>query len=308
MRRYILLAIVFIFSIHANGEWKISMWTSKPSYGYGETIEVAIRIANAGTLPDTLRSSTTCIAWLRPDTVTYGMACGYEDVRIPFNPGDARTWFWHLIPARFAYPTFGGLHRVWGVCAAAGLLDSVEFEAPEFRGGELLVNFKPETPQSAVDSICSSINATVVSQFRDSSAVHDDWIELGFSTDSLATALLRDSRVTLTHVERSLMPDSIALTWAPPEARARFAFELKQNYPNPFNPTTTINYTLPSTVHVVVAVFNMLGEEVDHLIDEVQHQGIHTLEYNASRLASGTYFLRVSAGTYVATKKIVLLK
>ena len=85
-------------------------------------------------------------------------------------------------------------------------------------------------------------------------------------------------------------------------------FELYQNYPNPFNPTTKIKYQIPSEEKVLLKIYDVLGREVKTLVNEIRSAGVHEIEFNASSLASGIYFYRISAGNYSDIKKIVLLK
>ena len=86
------------------------------------------------------------------------------------------------------------------------------------------------------------------------------------------------------------------------------AFALNANYPNPFNPTTSISYTLPEDLHARLTVYNMLGEQVATLADEVQAAGLHQVTFNASNLASGLYYYRLEAGANVQVNKMMLLK
>ncbi len=85
-------------------------------------------------------------------------------------------------------------------------------------------------------------------------------------------------------------------------------FSLEQNYPNPFNPATTIRYSVADEGFVKLAVFNLLGEEVLTLINEVQRAGTYEFEFNAGSLASGIYLYRIEAGSYKASRKLILLK
>ena len=85
-------------------------------------------------------------------------------------------------------------------------------------------------------------------------------------------------------------------------------FALLQNYPNPFNPVTTIKYSLPKTGDIHISVYNLLGEEIVRLLNEVQKAGDHQITWDASNFASGIYFYRLQAGDYVQTRKMVLLK
>jgi hypothetical protein len=83
---------------------------------------------------------------------------------------------------------------------------------------------------------------------------------------------------------------------------------LRQNYPNPFNPSTTIRYGLPHRSTVQLTVFNTLGQQVATLVQGEQEAGYHEVRFDASGLSSGVYFYRLSAGTYVETRKLLLLK
>jgi len=84
--------------------------------------------------------------------------------------------------------------------------------------------------------------------------------------------------------------------------------ELFQNFPNPFNQVTQIKYTLKSTNHVKLIVYDMLSHEVTVLVDEIQHSGPYSVEFYASELTNGIYFYKLEAGSQVLIKKMVLLK
>ncbi len=85
-------------------------------------------------------------------------------------------------------------------------------------------------------------------------------------------------------------------------------FALEQNYPNPFNPSTTISFTMPTREHVVLDVFNVLGQRVELLVNNQLQAGKHTFKFNAQDLPSGVYTYRVTAGKYQSVKKMVLMK
>jgi hypothetical protein len=94
-----------------------------------------------------------------------------------------------------------------------------------------------------------------------------------------------------------------------PLASAPASYSLDQNYPNPFNPSTTIKFQLPKSAHVTLKIYNLLGEEVSSLVDEVKPAGLYSVEFNASHLASGLYFYRLaSSDGFVAVKKMLVLK
>jgi hypothetical protein len=85
-------------------------------------------------------------------------------------------------------------------------------------------------------------------------------------------------------------------------------YQLNQNYPNPFNPSTTIKYSIPIAGLVTLTVFNILGEQVKTLINQEMPAGNYTVQFNASSLASGIYLYRIQAGSFVQTKKMILLR
>ena len=87
-----------------------------------------------------------------------------------------------------------------------------------------------------------------------------------------------------------------------------FSYKLLQNYPNPFNPTTTIKYNLPDDSQVQIKVFDILGRQVVDLVNEAKVAGVYEINFDASSLASGIYLYRIQAGSFVDTKKMILLK
>lgn len=85
-------------------------------------------------------------------------------------------------------------------------------------------------------------------------------------------------------------------------------FELKQNYPNPFNLMTTIGYQISSDSQVIIKVYDVLGREVETLVNEVKQPGVYEINFDGSNLCSGVYFYKMQAGEYSNTKKMMLLK
>ncbi len=84
--------------------------------------------------------------------------------------------------------------------------------------------------------------------------------------------------------------------------------ELGQNFPNPFNPSTTISFALPERSHVTLTVYNILGQEVETLLNETRNPGVHEINWEAADKASGVYFYRLAFKDKVLTKKMALLK
>ena len=85
-------------------------------------------------------------------------------------------------------------------------------------------------------------------------------------------------------------------------------YALWQNYPNPFNPVTSIKFDLPKTGNVKLSVFNVLGEEIETLHNGVLSAGSYKINFNASSYSSGVYFYRIETGSFVAVKKLVVMK
>jgi len=85
-------------------------------------------------------------------------------------------------------------------------------------------------------------------------------------------------------------------------------FSLNQNFPNPFNPSTTISFSIPDEEKVSLKVFNSLGEEVADLVNETKPAGNYSVSFDASRLASGIYFYKITAGNFLQTRKMILVK
>ena len=83
---------------------------------------------------------------------------------------------------------------------------------------------------------------------------------------------------------------------------------LKQNYPNPFNPSTKIKYSIPQTSQVQIKVFDVLGNEIETLINEEKPSGTYELSWYAEYLPNGVYFYQLKAGSFIKTKKMILIK
>ncbi len=105
-------------------------------------------------------------------------------------------------------------------------------------------------------------------------------------------------RKLLSQIPVGVEPDPIVVS----------SFKLEQNYPNPFNPSTTISWQLPVDAFVSLKVYDVLGNEVASLVNEEKPAGIYEVEFDASTLSSGTYFYRLEAGSFVQTRKMILLK
>jgi hypothetical protein len=116
---------------------------------------------------------------------------------------------------------------------------------------------------------------------------------LGAATDSLKAGI--DGLVKT--------PDGVATKGNTPEA-----YTLRQNYPNPFNPLTVLSYQLPVVSNVRLIVYDLLGREVAVLVNQSRDPGAYSLQFDATGLSSGVYLLRLTAGKFVQTRKMVVAK
>ncbi len=88
----------------------------------------------------------------------------------------------------------------------------------------------------------------------------------------------------------------------------QYSYDLSQNYPNPFNPETVISYSVAESSNVLVEVFNLLGEKVTTLVNEYKNSGEYSVKFNGVNLPAGLYLYRITAGKFVHTKKMLLIK
>ncbi|HLF13290.1 MAG TPA: T9SS type A sorting domain-containing protein [Bacteroidota bacterium] len=128
---------------------------------------------------------------------------------------------------------------------------------------------------------------------------------------SEAGQLVMTSSSTVPASNRIRIEDNGELPPPPPDvlnADVPDAYSLEQNYPNPFNPVSSISFVLPVAGQVTLTVFNMLGQEVAVLVNEVQGPGYKTVSFDASNLPSGVYTYRITAGTFTDVKKMLLIR
>ena len=155
--------------------------------------------------------------------------------------------------------------------------------SPVAARGDQIINFKWKVPNGLVSS--DSILYAVI------------------DPDNKIPELKEDNNVGWNHIN-ILNVTSVS----PTKSNQISNYILSQNYPNPFNPVTRINYQIPKLSHVTIKVYNILGQEVATLVNEEKMAGNYSVEFNATRFASGVYFYRMQAGDFVSTKKLILLK
>jgi Secretion system C-terminal sorting domain len=85
-------------------------------------------------------------------------------------------------------------------------------------------------------------------------------------------------------------------------------YSISQNYPNPFNPTTKIKFGLPKAGLTKLIIYDLLGREVQTLINKELETGYHEINFDAGNFTSGVYFYRIQSGDFIQTKKMILMK
>jgi len=137
------------------------------------------------------------------------------------------------------------------------------------------------------------------------------WAEVGFNGVYIYCLVVVDSDLFAgtngSGLWKRPLSEMITLVGDPINSRPS-QFELGQNYPNPFNPKTTIHFELPKESHVHLELFNVLAQSVLEILDEKRPAGAYDVKVNAGSLSSGIYFYRLTAGNFVQTKKMVLMK
>src|SRR5690606_38808096 len=136
-----------------------------------------------------------------------------------------------------------------------------------------------------------------------SSVLSDGTIKIWIPGGSLTGAAVETKLITLTdtaHITVTGITD--------PTVNTPDKFTLHQNYPNPFNPSTQIRYEIPVSGLVTLKIYDMVGREVATLVNDIKTPGSYIVAFNASAMASGTYFYKIQAGEFTQVKKMVLLK
>lgn len=150
-------------------------------------------------------------------------------------------------------------------------------------------------------------------------AGNSDWDEIGFVTGH-GTVTEKNS---YSYIDKNLEPGSysyklvqIDFDGSRHESKiinvkivsSPFEFSLEQNFPNPFNPSTTIEFSIPENGYTTLKIFNILGKEVNILVDEYKKAGRYKINFNGKGLASGIYFYKLNAGKFSSTKKMIYTK
>ncbi|SMO39815.1 T9SS type A sorting domain-containing protein [Gracilimonas mengyeensis] len=187
-------------------------------------------------------------------------------------------------------PVGRGLMRV----TATAFIDSASSKL-------VIVAVNGENADKDINFIVDGADAQLFNQYRTSETEDIEELESIEATDNRFMTTLPANSIT-TFVSSDIVVSNEQLVEAPN------AYQLEQNYPNPFNPSTTIKYQLPASSEVSLKVYDMLGREVADLVNGRQAAGAHQARFDASNLSSGMYIYRLQAGSFVETRKMMLIK
>jgi len=304
---------------------ELQIHSNKARYSYGEQIYLTANLSNTFNEPVTVWFGSSCQAEFSFDDYN-----SYEWVgcfplidEVVIDPNGARSYNWIIDPFKMGLPKQSGSHEIIGLISFyleppllnnIQLSDTITIEAPKFYGGQLYVSYYKSAVER-IDQLKSILDVSVLDSYTNNNLDHisETWQIINRDIDSLRIELLNEQGIKSIDPSRDIVYDSITKM---DDEIIPAKFELKQNYPNPFNPTTTIEYTIPEVggenLHpqqsVKLIVYDILGREVATLVNQQQKMGRYKVVFNASKLSSGVYLYRMTAGNYTETKKMILIR
>ena len=177
-------------------------------------------------------------------------------------------------------------------CKSIGRNYSGEYRILECSKGKLIITYL--SPEGVIDYSYQAPVYTGETLNRINVFVEGDFPDVWIAGDGF-TLLYRQFEKLYVGVDES-------------SGEKELTYNLGQNYPNPFNPVTTIEFQIAKPGFISLKVYDILGKEIETLINEKKSTGTYKVEFNGKNLSSGIYFYRLQAGSFVSTKKFVLLK
>jgi hypothetical protein len=151
--------------------------------------------------------------------------------------------------------------------------------------------------------------------YRNGSVIVENTQELSYTDYDLTdgTYVYGVKALYSTGSSETINTEEISLTDSDEVIAVEYITELQGNYPNPFNPVTFVNFSLAKEAAVSVDVYNIKGQKVKTLVNDIMSAGIHKIEWNGKddsgkNVASGIYFSKMRSGRYTSTKKMILMK
>jgi hypothetical protein len=282
------------------------IYTDKASYEYGEIIQITYSIDNQTNEYHSYKGTGTySVHFVDFSGVSLiPTATTTDDFRDTLWPGESIEYIWELDPKVLGLPKESGEQSV--SISMLGLIDSVSFNAPKYKGGPIQVYFNEEIVDTAeADRILNAYNAEIVrSRFPSYSLIIH-----GFQIDSLSDAWLADELILEAHFEQRNDIYEISYQRTDNEIEAPLlSFQLLQNYPNPFNPSTTIPFTLQKSGIVDLDIYDLKGALIKSVYRGWLQAGYHTFDFNAERIASGIYFYQLDFEGRSVIKSMTFVK
>ncbi len=225
---------------------------------------------------------------------------------------DAQTNTYYDTPNRCRFTTAGPI-KLDSVSYRKGLLNYHYVRPFVHNSGKVKtipkVTLKVRSNDPWIEAIGNSSTGTAIPDIApDSSVGISTWITIK-TIDSLFPGYF-NIKVEVASNGWTYWEDSIqvVITGVENEETAAFDFKLEQNYPNPFNPSTKISWHSPERSWQTLKIYDVLGDEIATLVDGEKEAGYHSVDFNGSDLPSGVYFYQLSAGNFIETKKMMLLK
>lgn len=295
----------------------VTIETDKTEYDYGDPIIVTGTISNpADTTTSVILHNGHFFYVHYFNEILLDMAVLPVGVSYDFPPRSTHTTVYKLDPHRLGLPNSDGQHKIvyeflWG--DETNLIrkqDTIVVSAPAYEGGQLLVTYSVQVDQSGIEALRDSMNATVITSdtIGALNSVAERWQTTGFIVDSLVAKYEWGYNLLSIYADRTVFPDTMFITKVNEPAGYISGYTLEQNYPNPFNPSTTIAYDLPGRFAIQLTIFNVVGQEIATLVDDIQERGRYEISWDASGLPSGVYYYRLRGDDFIETKRMVLIR
>ena len=290
-----------------------------------------------GSNDDNPNSSNARFGSSKTDNTTHSFNIGGRQVDLFFSPSDgtesqitnalqtADTSIYFSILSFTSDPIFNKINSRHdaGVNDIRGIIDNVEDSGSEFHNLQAIsevfdynLNGLFHHKYSIIDSYSATSDPVVITgshNWSRAANTKNDENTLIIHDVYIANKYMQEFKARYNELGGSNSFNIPVITSITDKSNLPNKFELMQNYPNPFNPTTTIQYTIPivkaeNNVSVQLKVYDILGREVATLVNKQQSPGKYSVQFNAKGLNTGIYFYTIKVGSFISTKKMLLIK